>query len=106
MGRSEINQGEGSNGGDASMFEAIVSQVKTGRVQRKLFETREQAEKFLAETEERLVNPPKMWDVRRDEWVQPKPRSLRDYRLEIAYREPATIVKVAERIKRRKKVAA
>lgn len=88
------------------MFEAIVSQVKTGRVQKQLFETREEAEKFLAEAEERIVNPPPVWDKRQMEWRQPKPKSMREFRLEIVYREPATIVKVAERIKARRKVAA
>src|SRR5262249_12839186 len=52
---------------DATMFEAVISQVKTGRVDRQLFGTREEAEKYLAATEERLVNPPKRWNKRAQE---------------------------------------
>jgi hypothetical protein len=61
------------------VFEVIISQVKTGRVERRQFGTREEAEQYLACTEERLLTP------------RPNRKripSLSDYRFEVQYREP------------------
>ena len=87
------------------MFEAVISQVKTGRVQRQLFGTRDEAEKYLAATEEKLVNPPKKWNKRAQEWQEQKPKSMRDYRMEIVHRDCPAVVQVAEKVERRKKAA-
>jgi hypothetical protein len=65
------------------MFEVIISRLKTGRVERKQFGTREEAEQYLARTEEKLLQPRRG----QRQWVP----SLRDYRLEIVYREPAQV---------------
>jgi hypothetical protein len=67
------------------MFEVIISMVRTGRVQRRLFDTREEAERYA--------------DERREAWVNPKPRgdrpvkcrSARDLRIEIEYRDVPAI---------------
>jgi hypothetical protein len=88
------------------MFEAVISQVKTGRVQRQLFGTRDEAEKFLAAEEERLVNPKPQWSTKKDQWVQPKPKSMREYRMEIQFRDAPAVVKVPEKVKTRRKKAA
>jgi hypothetical protein len=61
------------------MFEVIICRVKTGRIQRKLFETREEAEQHIRATEDKLVN--------RMRNGVPAPVSLRDYRMEIHPRE-------------------
>jgi hypothetical protein len=60
------------------MFELIISSVKTGRVQRKLFRTREQADRYL----DKFLGPrPPHPDGR------PRPpRCLCDYRVEVEYR--------------------
>ena len=87
------------------MFEAVISVVKTGRVQRQLFATRDEAERYLAVVEERLINPPKKWNERQQRWQSPKPRSLRDYRLEIVPRDCPAVVRVPERVKAARKAA-
>ena len=103
--KGESNQSEDSNG-ETHMFEAVISAVKTGRVQRQLFETRDEAERFLAVVEDRLVNPPKRWNARQQEWQEQKARSLRDYRMEIVYRDCPAVVRVAERVLTRGRKAA
>jgi len=63
------------------MFEVIISLVRTGRVQRRLFDTHDEAARFAAE--------------RLDAWLNPKPRggrpckprSARDIRIEIQGRD-------------------
>jgi hypothetical protein len=63
------------------MFEVIISMVRTGRVQRRLFDTHEEATRFA---EQRL-----------DAWLNPKarggrpckPRSARDIRIEVQSRD-------------------
>ena len=59
------------------MFEVIISNIKTGRVWRKVFETRSEADlhidRFLA-------------------GGSPRPRSSRNYRMEVFHR-PAPVVK-------------
>jgi len=88
------------------MFEAVVSAVKTGRVQRQLFATRDEAERFLAVVEDRLVNPPKRWDARQQEWREQKPKSMRDFRMEIVYRDCPAVVQAEEQVKTRRRKAA
>jgi hypothetical protein len=69
------------------MFEVIICKVKTGKVERKLFDTRDEADQYLAKREEQLLRP------RREGHC---PRSLRDFRMEIHYREtPAVQVVLA-----------
>jgi hypothetical protein len=65
------------------MFEVIISHVKTGRVERRQFGSRDEAEQHLARTEVKLLTP------KRNQRRMP---SLADYRLEIQYREPAVVV--------------
>ena len=59
------------------MFEVIISQLRTGRVERKQFGTREEAEQYLLRAEQKLLTPRPR---------QKRIPSLRDYRLEIQYR--------------------
>jgi hypothetical protein len=66
------------------MFEVIISKLKTGQVQRKQFGTREEAEQYLTLTEEKLLQPRRG----QRQWAP----SLRDYRLEIVYHEPARVM--------------
>jgi hypothetical protein len=103
--KGESNQSEGSNG-ETHMFEAVISAVKTGRVQRQLFATRDEAERFLAVTEDRLVNPPKKWNAKTQTWQEQKPRSMRNYRMEIVYRDCPAVVRATERVTTRRRVAA
>lgn len=63
------------------MFEVIISKVRSGKVERKSFGTREEAEQYVAYREERYLNDPKVKPARR------AMRSLRDLRMEINYRE-------------------
>jgi hypothetical protein len=56
------------------MFEVIVSHIKTGRVQRKVFDSRDEAERHLARKQDQLVSGK-------------RPRSLGDYRMEIHFRD-------------------
>ena len=100
-----FNQSEDTNG-DTDMFEAVVSMVKTGRVERRLFDTRDEAERYLAVVEERLVNPPARWSEKMQRWQQQKPRSLRDYRMEIVFRDAPAVLAVPTRVKARRRVAA
>jgi hypothetical protein len=66
------------------MFEVVISQVRTGKVERKVFETREQAEAYVALREAKILAP------RRD--GSPSRRSLRDFRMEIQFRDcPASV---------------
>jgi hypothetical protein len=66
------------------MFEVIISRVKTGQVKRRQFATREEAEQHVAQVEEKLLTPkPSQNRIRMP--------SLRDYRLEIRYCEPARV---------------
>jgi hypothetical protein len=62
------------------MFEVIISTVKTGRVERKGFDSRSEADAFVARWEDRILNA-----KRRD--GTPLNRSLADYRVEVRYRE-------------------
>jgi hypothetical protein len=87
------------------MFEAVISVVKTGRVQRQLFATRDEAERFLAVAEDRLVNPPKKWNTKTQTWQEQKPRSLRDYRMEIVYRDCPAVAQAEQRVTRRRVAA-
>jgi hypothetical protein len=65
------------------MFEVIISHVRTGRIHRGFFATREEAEQYIAHFEDRLTCPPP--NSRR------KPQSLRDYRIETFHREAPTL---------------
>jgi hypothetical protein len=56
------------------MFEVIVSHIRTGRVQRKVFASRDKAERHIARKEEQLLSGK-------------RPQSLRDYRMEIHFRD-------------------
>jgi hypothetical protein len=56
------------------MFEVIICRVKTGKVERKLFETREEAGAYLALQEAKLLTPRPN---------QKRLPSLRDFRLEV-----------------------
>jgi hypothetical protein len=94
--RGGSNQSMHSNG-ETQMFEVVISRVKSGRVDRTLFATREEAERHLAATEERLLRP-------RPNSV--KAPSLRDYRMEIQYRERPIVAQVQPQTRRRKAVAA
>lgn len=58
------------------MFEVIISSVATGRVQRKVLETREQADRHI----ERFLHGGR------------RPRSPRNYRIEVYYR-PLPVVR-------------
>lgn len=62
------------------MFEVIISYVKTGRVDRKFFDTRDEAERFRDGQEQKLLYG-----------RGSRKRTLRDFRFEIYHREPATI---------------
>ena len=64
------------------MFEVIISHVRTGRVQRGVFATRDEAERYRSKRQEGLAE---------------QGRSLRDYRFEIKYREPAVVLPLAAR---------
>ena len=70
------------------MFEVIISFVRTGKVTRQLFGTREEAERFVLRHEEKLLTPrvsPRTGEVTR------KPQPLSNYRVEIRHRDaPAT----------------
>jgi hypothetical protein len=68
------------------MFEALISQVKSGRVKRKLFETLSAAEAHVAREKDKLLN-------RKRKGV-PCPVSLGDYRMEVIFRECAAILAV------------
>jgi hypothetical protein len=70
------------------MFEVIISGLRTGQVKRKQFGTREEAERYLARSEEKLLAPK---PNRRDPDAPPRIPSLRNYRLEILYRQPAPV---------------
>lgn len=59
------------------MFEVIISQVRTGRVTRQLFDTLEEAEARVRLHEELVLHPPR----------GRKPGSLRNYRVELRYCE-------------------
>jgi hypothetical protein len=62
------------------MFEVIISQVKTGRVERRQFGTLEEAEQYASQREEKILRP------------RPNQRrvpSLRDWRIEVRSLPPA-----------------
>jgi hypothetical protein len=71
------------------MFEVIISLARTGRVQRRLFDTHEEAARFA--------------DERREAWLNPKPRggrpanprSARDIRVEVQRRELPAVRRLA-----------
>ncbi len=71
------------------MFEVIVSLVKTGHVERKLFDSRDEAERYAAAREDRHLNDPRLKPATRAK------RSLRDLRTEIDYLEPNAILSLA-----------
>jgi len=56
------------------MFEVIFSKVKTGKVERKLFATLEEAESYRARREEKLLTPKRPGQ---------RPPSLGDFRFEV-----------------------
>jgi hypothetical protein len=63
------------------MFEVIVSLVRTGRVQRRMFDTHEEAARFAEERREAWLNPKPRGGK------TPKPRSARDIRVEVYHRD-------------------
>jgi hypothetical protein len=66
------------------MFEVIISSVNTGRVRRKLLDSREEADRFI---DRFLVNP-----------NGPRERSRRDYRIEVVFRDaPEVFARLAAR---------
>jgi hypothetical protein len=71
------------------MFEVIISVVRTGRVQRRLFDTHEEATRFAQQRLDAWVNP-KMRGARPS-----KPRSARDIRIEIVSRDLPAIRRLA-----------
>ncbi len=71
------------------MFEVIISRLRTGRVERRQFGTREEAEQYLAQQEEKLLAPK---PNPRDPDAPPRIPSLRNFRLEIQYRPPVAAV--------------
>ena len=60
------------------MFEVIISMVRSGKVERKQFGTREEAENYVTYREHRYLYNPKV-----KHWNR---RSLRDLRTEISFR--------------------
>jgi hypothetical protein len=66
------------------MFEVIISHIKTGRVQRKVFDSRDEAERHIARKEELLL-------------YGKRPRSLRDFRMEIHFRDAPRIQAIQPR---------
>jgi hypothetical protein len=64
------------------MFEVIISQVRTGRVERHPFGSLAEAELYAAGREEKLLRPRRAGH---------KPRSQQDLRIEIQYHECATV---------------
>ena len=64
------------------MFEVIISHVRTGRVRRAYFATRDEAERHAAREEQRVLTPkrPGAWGG-----------SLGDIRIEIVRRERAAV---------------
>jgi hypothetical protein len=66
------------------MFEVIISAVKTGRVQRKVFARRAEADQCVALHEDRIINA-----LRRN--GRPLNRSLADYRVEVRYLAPPAV---------------
>jgi hypothetical protein len=91
------------------MFEAVISAVQTGKVQRMAFDTRDEAERYL-ELQRELLMSPTRWSEAKQEWVKQKPKSMRDYRMEIVRLDAPAVVAVARRAekgqRRRKKAAA
>lgn len=87
------------------MFEAVISMVKTGRVVRRAFESRDEAEQFLDQEREKLVCPPRRWSERRQEWQEQKPKSMRDFRMEVVRLDAAVVLKVAGRVAARRRAA-
>ena len=66
------------------MFEVIISSVNTGRVVRKLFDTREDADRHV---DKFMDNPSGR-----------RPRSRRDYRVEVFFRDgPEVVARLAAR---------
>jgi hypothetical protein len=63
------------------MFEVIISMVRTGRVRRRFFDTREEADRFAEERRDAWLNP-KQTKARRIE-----SRSARDIRIEVLSRD-------------------
>jgi hypothetical protein len=71
------------------MFEVIISKVRTGRVQRRLFDTHDEAARFAEERLDAWLNPKPRSD-------RPcKPRSARDIRIEILSRDVPAIRRLA-----------
>jgi hypothetical protein len=62
------------------MFEVVISTVSTGRVQRKLFETREKADRYVERRVARAYDP------------RTRKGSARHYRFEV-YQRPAPAVR-------------
>jgi hypothetical protein len=60
------------------MFEVIISKVRSGKVKRKQFGTREEAENYVSYREQSYLYNPKV-----KHWIR---RSLRDLRVEINFR--------------------
>jgi hypothetical protein len=78
------------------MFEVIISMVRTGRVERKLFDTREEADRHAED--------------RMSRWLEPKGRSgknrsARDLRVEVVFRDLPAIHKLRPAASARSAVA-
>jgi hypothetical protein len=71
------------------MFEVIISMVRTGRVQRRLFDTHEEAAEFAQKRLDAWLNPKPRGDR------PSKPRSARDIRVEIQSRDLPAIRRLA-----------
>ena len=69
------------------MFEIIISSVKTGRVMRRAFDSREQADEAI----DRYFQPAE---------TRPQGRNRRDYRVEV-YHRPLPVVRPVRRAPRR-----
>ena len=91
VGRAAENEGgaetkdgtdsQNAHQGETPMFEVIISQVKTGKVQRKVFDSRSEAEQYIAWHEESVLTP------------RPRRRqqSLRNFRVELRMCEVPTV---------------
>ena len=68
------------------MFEVIFSKVKTGKVERRLFATLEEASAYRARREEKLLTPKR---------PNQRPPSLGDFRFEVRRVQAAVVRPVA-----------
>ena len=74
-----------NNREESAMFEVIISTVVTGRVQRKSFKSRDEANRFISR--------------KRNEWARRPNGTSRSYRIEMEYRPllevPAELSRIA-----------